>query len=186
MPRLYITLAPDAVGGGDGGGQHTDDAQTSVGVRVRVNTITRILEHHPGVVEEYAKTIKPPCTGDKWGCDEKMQKVRGKESYVVAVMDLATRFVLAWDISSSTKEKVQRGPPAAGGPGHGGQDDSQAVYHRRPGPVPHRLQEGLPHAEGPQVHPHTRHPHPEPHMQHQQAGAPQRGVRWPASGTPAA
>ena len=48
------------------------------------------------MVEEYAKTIKPPCTGDKWDCDEKMQKVRGKESYVVAVMDLATRFVLAW------------------------------------------------------------------------------------------
>jgi transposase-like protein len=60
-------------------------------------------------VAEYAETVKPPCIGDKWGCDEKYQKVRGKESYIVAVMDLVTRFVLAWDISP-TKEKYDAVP----------------------------------------------------------------------------
>ena len=58
---------------------------------------------------EYARTVKPPCVGDKWGCDEKYQKVRGRESYMVAVMDLATRFVLAWDVSP-TKEKYDAAP----------------------------------------------------------------------------
>ena len=38
------------------------------------------------------------------GGDEKHQKVRGKESCVVAVMYVTIRFVLAWDISP-TKEK---------------------------------------------------------------------------------
>ena len=54
-------------------------------------------------------TLKPPCVGDKWGCDEKHQKVRGRESYIVAVMDLATRFVLAWDVSP-TNEKYDAAP----------------------------------------------------------------------------
>ncbi len=79
------------------------------GIEVHVDTITRILEHYSMVVGKYAQTLKPPCTGDKWGCDEKMQKVRGRESYVVAVMDLATRFILAWDISP-TKEKYNAVP----------------------------------------------------------------------------
>jgi transposase-like protein len=55
------------------------------------------------------RQLRPPCTGDKWGCDEKYQKVRGKESYIMAIMDLATRFVLAWDISP-TKEKYDAAP----------------------------------------------------------------------------
>ena len=80
-----------------------------LGIGVHVDTITRILEHYSKTVEEYARTVKPPCTGDKWGCDEKHQKVRGRESYVVAVMDLATRFVLAWNISP-TKEKYDAAP----------------------------------------------------------------------------
>ena len=79
-------------------------------VGVHADTITRIPEHHPRVVGKYAETIKSPCTGDKWGCDEKMQKVRGRESYVVAVMDLATRVIPAWDISSPTREKYDAAP----------------------------------------------------------------------------
>ena len=80
-----------------------------LGVEVHVYIITRTLEHYSKVVNEYTQTIKPPCVGDKWGCDEKHQKVRGKESYMVAVMDLATRFVLAWDILY-TKEKYDAAP----------------------------------------------------------------------------
>ena len=61
------------------------------------------------MVERHTKTLKPPCTRDKWGCDEKHQKVRGRESYMVAVMDLATRLVLACDISP-TKKKCDAAP----------------------------------------------------------------------------
>ena len=103
MPRLYITLALML----SGMGMAAANIQMSIrhlGVEVHVDTITRTLEHYSRVVDEYTRTIKPPYVGDKWGCDEKHQKVRGKESYIVAVMDLTTRFVLAWDISP-TKDK---------------------------------------------------------------------------------
>ncbi len=38
-----------------------------LGVEVHVDSITRTLEHYSSVADEYAKTIKPPCVGDKWG-----------------------------------------------------------------------------------------------------------------------
>ena len=81
-----------------------------LGIKVHVDTITRILEQYSGVVGKYAQTLKPPCTGDKWDCDEKYQKVRGRESHMVAVMDLATRFVLVWGVSSPTREKYDAAP----------------------------------------------------------------------------
>ena len=65
---------------------------------VHVDTITRTLKHYSGVADEHIRTIKPPCVGDKWGCDEKHQNVRGRESCGVAVMYTATWFVLAWDV----------------------------------------------------------------------------------------
>ena len=68
------------------------------GISVHADTVTRNIEHYSKMVEGDTKTIKPPCLGDKWGCDEKHQKVRGRESWIVAVMCTATRFVLAWDI----------------------------------------------------------------------------------------
>ena len=108
VPRLYITLAPML----SGMGMAATNIQMTLkhlGVEVHVDTITRILEHYSMVVGKYAQTLKPPCTGDKWGCDEKYQKVRGRESYMVAVMDLATRFILAWGISP-TKEKYDATP----------------------------------------------------------------------------
>ena len=108
VPRLYITLALMLSGMGMAAA-NIQMTLRHLGVGVHVDTITRILEHYSKVVEEYTKTVKPPCVGDKWGCDEKHQKVRGKESYIVAVMDLATRFVLAWDISP-TKEKYDAVP----------------------------------------------------------------------------
>ena len=72
--------------------------------------------HYSRVIEECAKTVKSPCTGDKWSCNEKHRKVRGRESYMVAVMDLAAQFVLAWDISP-TKEKCDAAAPCCGRPG---------------------------------------------------------------------
>ncbi len=108
VPRLYITLALML----SGMGTSAANIQTTLGhlgVRVHADTITRILEHYSEAVEQYTETIKPPCVGDKWGCDEKHQKVGGRESYIVTIMDLATRFILAWDVSS-TKEDYNAVP----------------------------------------------------------------------------
>ena len=80
------------------------------GIGVHVDAITRILEHHPGAVGKHARTLKPPCAGDMRGCEEKMQKVRGRKSYVVAVMGLYTKFIPAWDISSPTKKQYGAAP----------------------------------------------------------------------------
>ena len=79
------------------------------GIKVHVDTVTRNIEHYSKLVEGRVKKIKPPCLGDKWGCDEKRQKVRGRESWIVAVVRAATRFVLAWDVSP-TKEKYDATP----------------------------------------------------------------------------
>ena len=102
VPRPYITPAPMLPGMAAVSHRMT---LKHLGIVVHVDTTTRILEHHPGVVGKYAQTLKPPCTGDKRGC-EKMQKVRGRESYMAAVMDLATRFIPAWDISSPEAVKL--------------------------------------------------------------------------------
>ena len=75
-----------------------------LGVEVHVYIITRTLEHYSGVADEHIRTVKLPCVGDKWDCDENHQKVRNRESRMVAVMYITTRFVLAWDISP-TKDK---------------------------------------------------------------------------------
>ena len=37
--------------------------------------------------------------GDRLGADERRQDIRGKENYFVMAMDLATRFILAWEVS---------------------------------------------------------------------------------------
>ena len=108
MPRLFITLALMLSGMGMAAA-NIQMTLKHLGAEAHVYIIIRTLEHYSRVVDEYARTIKPPCIGDKWGCDEKHQKVRGKESYMVAVMDITTRFVLAWDISP-TKGKYNAAP----------------------------------------------------------------------------
>ncbi len=108
VPRLYITLALML----SGMGTSAANIQTTLGhlgVRVHADTITRILEHYSEAVQKYTETLKPPCVGDKWGCDEKHQKVRGKEWYITAIMDLPTRFILSWD-TTPTKEKYDAAP----------------------------------------------------------------------------
>ena len=65
--------------------------------------MTRILDHYSKIVVEHARTIKPPGIQDAWGTDEKEQKIRGEKRWIVAVMDLTTPCILAWDLSK-TKE----------------------------------------------------------------------------------
>ena len=65
------------------------------------------------------------------GLRRKHQKVGGRESYIVAIMYIAIRFILAWDVSS-TKEGYDAVPLLRRARGHGGQD-SPPVHYRRPG-----------------------------------------------------
>ncbi len=65
MPRLYITLALMLSGMMGMAATNIQMMLKHPGIGVRVYTITRILEHHPGAVGEYTRTPKPPCTGDK-------------------------------------------------------------------------------------------------------------------------
>ena len=41
--------------------------------------------------------MQPPNLGSKLGADKKRQDVKGEENYFVMTMDLATRFILAWE-----------------------------------------------------------------------------------------
>ena len=110
VPRLYITLALML----SGSGMSVGNIQMTLkhpGVDAHQNAITRILEHYSGMAERRAETLRPPCVGDRWGCDEKRQDIRGRGRWIVAVMDLSTRFVLAWD-ASATKEGYDAAPAA--------------------------------------------------------------------------
>ena len=55
------------------------------------------------------KTIKPPGIQGAWGADKKEQRVRGEKRWIVTVMDLTSRFILAWDISD-TKQNYDAAP----------------------------------------------------------------------------
>ena len=108
MPRLFITLALMLYGVGISVA-NIQMTLKHLGVKVHVDTITRILDHYSKIVEEYAKTIKPPGIQDTWSSDEKEQKVRGEKRWIVTVMDLTSRFILAWDISD-TKQNYDAAP----------------------------------------------------------------------------
>lgn len=93
---VYITLSLMLYGAG----MSIFNAQvilSHMGVNVHVDTIARWIEHFTGMVEEYTNPIQPPCLGDKLGADEKHEKIKGEENYFVMAMDLATRFILAWE-----------------------------------------------------------------------------------------
>ena len=80
--------------------QHT---LSHMGIIVSTNTITRWLEHYTGMAEKYTDPIRPPNLGAKLSADEKRQDIRGRESYMVMAMDMATRFILAWEVSPIKK-----------------------------------------------------------------------------------
>ena len=108
VPLVYVTMAPTLSG--------TGSSVTSVWivparfkVKARPDTITRIPEHCSGMAEGYVGTIKSPRPGERWGRGGKRRKVRGRESWFVAVMHMATRFIPAWDTSPG-KEKYDAAP----------------------------------------------------------------------------
>ena len=74
-----------------------------------VDTTTRMTHHYSETVGEYVKTIEPLGIQGMWGADKKGQKVRGEKRWIVAVMCITTRFILAWDISD-TKQNYDAAP----------------------------------------------------------------------------
>ena len=58
------------------------------------------MEHYVELAEKYTGPMQPPNLGSKLGADEKRQDVRGEEDYFVMAMELATRFILAWETAT--------------------------------------------------------------------------------------
>ena len=143
VPRPYITLALMVWGMGMSVGNIRMTLK-HLRVDAHQDTIIRILEHYSGMVERHAETLKPPCAGDKWGCDEKRQDIHGREWWIVAVMDISTGS--SWRGTFRPPRKDTTPFPAAEGPGRGGQD-SPGVHHGRHLPISHRLQ-SVPYRKG--------------------------------------
>ena len=74
-----------------------------------VDTTTRMTHHYSETAEEYVNTIKPTGIQDTWGADKKGQRVRDEKRWIVTVMCITIRFILAWDISD-TKESYNATP----------------------------------------------------------------------------
>ena len=52
------------------------------------------------LAEKYTGPMQSPDLGSRLGADEKRQDVKGEENYFVMELDLATRFILAWETTA--------------------------------------------------------------------------------------
>ena len=74
--------------------------QESLRIRIAPITIRRWMAHYCLCVEHYASTLNINA-GFKWSTDEKYLKIHGKRHWLFAVMDVTTRFILSWDVSTT-------------------------------------------------------------------------------------
>lgn len=70
-----------------------------MGVCVHRTTVQRWADAYARMVERYAAGLRPG-VGRMWSCDEKFVRAQGRDHWVFTVRDMATRFILSWDISS--------------------------------------------------------------------------------------
>ena len=73
------------------------------GIKVTHVTIYRWIKRYTELMDEYLSKIQPQ-VGDTWRADEVWAKINGNRKYVFALMDDATRFYLAQEVSE-TKER---------------------------------------------------------------------------------
>ena len=73
------------------------------GVKVSHVTIFNWIKKYTKLMDEYLSKIQPQ-VGDTWRADEVWAKINGNRKYVFALMDDATRFYLAQEVSE-TKER---------------------------------------------------------------------------------
>ncbi len=67
-------------------------------LKVHRVSVQRWADRYVRLVERYAGRVRPS-TGGVRSCDEKFARVRGADQQVFTVMDAASRFILAWDVS---------------------------------------------------------------------------------------
>ena len=72
----------------------------SMRINISHITIRRWTAHYCLLVEHYASTLNINA-GFKWSTDEKYLKIRGEKHWLFAVMDVTTRFILSWDVSTT-------------------------------------------------------------------------------------
>ena len=69
-----------------------------MGLKVHRTTVQRWADRYVRMVDRYTGGLRIGA-GRKWSSDEKFVRVVGADHWVFTVMDMATRFVLSWDIS---------------------------------------------------------------------------------------
>ena len=69
-----------------------------MGTNVHRTTVQRWADAYARMVERYADGLRPG-VGHMWSCDEKFVRARGRDHWVFTVRDMATRFILSWDVS---------------------------------------------------------------------------------------
>ena len=68
-------------------------------VDVPAYTIQRWGDHYTSMVERFTNSLRPNVSR-LWGTDEKFQRVLGSGHWIFTVQDIATRFILSYDVSS--------------------------------------------------------------------------------------
>ena len=86
------------------------------------------------MVEWYVRPMRPPNLGSELGADEKRQDIKGGEIYFVMAMDLATRFILAWETTADkmgydATRLLEAAKAKAGRPYHMLKTDGLSGYH---------------------------------------------------------
>ena len=69
-------------------------------IGVSRTTIHRWSREHSALVDKFSRGLRPT-VGPKWHCDEMFHKILGKDRWLFAVIDGATRYILARDESDT-------------------------------------------------------------------------------------
>ena len=107
IPKKFITAVPPLYWAG-ASVANIRALLKHFGIKVHVDTVTRNTEYYSKLVEGHVKKIKPPCLGDKWGCDENTRRSaagsRGSSRWC------ARRPGLCWRGAYRPQGKVRRRP----------------------------------------------------------------------------
>jgi transposase-like protein len=73
------------------------------GISVDHTTVYRWIKKYVGLMEKYLEQIKPQVS-DTWRADELYVKIKGDMKYLFALMDDATRFLIAQEVADTKHE----------------------------------------------------------------------------------
>ena len=69
-------------------------------IEVSRTTIYRWSKEYSTLLDKFSRSLRP-IVGLKWHCDEVFHKILGGDRWLFAVMDGATRYIMAWDESDT-------------------------------------------------------------------------------------